>query len=79
MGNYGKGVLSVFDWSVEVVEQYIEEVRPLYGSEGDPALWLTERGVHLSESQVWRLFTGKPERLKPAHADGDLPDPRLHP
>ncbi|MGC2372592.1 MAG: helix-turn-helix transcriptional regulator [Solirubrobacteraceae bacterium] len=24
---------------------------------------LAERGVVLSESQVWRLFTGKPERL----------------
>lgn len=24
---------------------------------------LAEHGVNLSESQVWRLFTGKPERL----------------
>jgi DNA-binding Xre family transcriptional regulator len=24
---------------------------------------LAKHGVHLSESQVWRLFTGKPERL----------------
>lgn len=24
---------------------------------------LAGHGVHLSESQVWRLFTGKPERL----------------
>jgi hypothetical protein len=24
---------------------------------------LAERGVALSESQVWRMFTGKPERL----------------
>ena len=26
-----RNVLTVFDWSVEVIEQYIEEVRPLYG------------------------------------------------
>ena len=24
---------------------------------------LAEHGVHLSDTQVWRLFTGKPERL----------------
>ena len=29
----------------------------------DLAPRLAEHGIHLSESQIWRLVTGKPERL----------------
>ena len=39
-----RNVLTVFDWAVEVIEQYLGEIRPLYGREEHPALWLTERG-----------------------------------
>lgn len=43
-------------------------LRPLLTERGvrsyaELAPLLAEHGVHLSESQVWRLFTGKPERL----------------
>jgi DNA-binding Xre family transcriptional regulator len=43
-------------------------LRPLLAERGvtsyaELAPLLAEHGVHLSESQVWRLFTGKPERL----------------
>jgi len=58
-----RNVLSVFDWSVEVVEQYIEEVRPLYGLEGHPALWLTERGGRISSEQVSERFAEYREEL----------------
>lgn len=51
-----RNVLSIFDWSVEVVEQYVEEVRPLYGLDGHPALWLTERGARISSQQVSERF-----------------------
>ena len=37
-------MLTVFDWAVEVIEQYLEEIRPLYERDEHPALWLTERG-----------------------------------
>jgi hypothetical protein len=37
-----RNVLTV--WAVEVIEQYPQEIRPLYGSCEHPALWLTERG-----------------------------------
>jgi integrase len=39
-----RSVLTVFDWAVEVIEQYLREIRPLYGRDEHPALWLTERG-----------------------------------
>ena len=43
-------------------------LRPLLAERGmhsyaELAPLLAEHGVRLSESQVWRLFTGKPERL----------------
>lgn len=65
-----RNVLSVFDWSVEVVEQYIEEVRPLYGLD-HRALWLTERGGRISSEQVSERFAeyrdelGLPGELTP--------------
>jgi integrase/recombinase XerC len=57
-----RNVLSVFDWSVEVVEQYIEEVRPLYGLD-HRALWLTERGARISSEQVSERFAEYREEL----------------
>jgi integrase/recombinase XerC len=65
-----RNVLSVFDWSVEVIEQYVEEVRPLYGFDGG-ALWLTERGGRLSREFVTERFSeyrdelGFPPELTP--------------
>lgn len=41
-------VHSVFDWAVEALNQYVEEVRPRFGFESLPALWVTERGERLS-------------------------------
>ncbi len=50
-----RSVLTVFDWSVEVIAQYVEEVRPLYGCEG-PTLWPTERGARLASAQSSERF-----------------------
>jgi site-specific recombinase XerD len=36
------------DWIVEVLTQYVEEVRPLFTPGGHPALWVTERRGRLS-------------------------------
>jgi len=33
-----RSVLTLFEWSVEAIEQYVEEVRPLYGTERSGAL-----------------------------------------
>jgi len=66
-----RNVLTVFDWSVEVIEQYIEEVRPLYKPEDRSGLWLTERGGRISSEQVTERFgeyrdeLGLPGELSP--------------
>jgi integrase len=51
-----RSVLSVFDWSVEVIEQYIEDIRPLYALDRHPGLWLTERGGRISSEQISERF-----------------------
>ncbi len=63
---YGKGsrgsapkrrsVLSVMDWSVEVIEQYVEEIRPLYGPGQHPALFMTERGGRVAAAELTERF-----------------------
>jgi integrase/recombinase XerC len=51
-----RAVLTVFDWAVEVVEQYVEEIRPAYGLDDHPALFLTERGGRISTDYVTERF-----------------------
>jgi integrase/recombinase XerC len=63
---YGKGgngsgpkrrdVLTVFDWSVEVLEQWREEVRPRYGFDELAAMFPTERGRRVSVDYVSHRF-----------------------
>ncbi len=70
---YGKGsngsgpryraVLTVFDWAPGVVEQYLERVRPLYGRDEHPALFLTERGGRLQRPYIGRRFAEYRDRL----------------
>ena len=67
-----RNVLTVFDWSVEVLEQYLQEVRPLYEHAGSSrAVWLTERGGRVSSDQVTERFAeyrdelGLPRELSP--------------
>jgi integrase/recombinase XerC len=45
-------VLSVMDWAVEAVEDYVENVRPRFGFPDHPALWITERGGRLQPSSI---------------------------
>jgi len=66
-----RGVLTVFDWSVEVIEQYVEEIRPAYGRDEHPALFLTERGGRISSEFITERFadyrdaSGLPSELTP--------------
>lgn len=39
-----RSVLTVMPWSVEILEEYLRDVRPLYGLGPGGALWPTERG-----------------------------------
>ena len=65
-----RSVATVMPWSVEVLRQYVEEVRPLHGeAAGGPALWLTERGARISPRRIderfaqWRERAGLPITL----------------
>ncbi len=64
-------VATVMPWAAEVVTEYVEVVRPLFGHGGLPALWLTERGQRISCRQVderfarYRAGAGLPAELTP--------------
>jgi len=66
-----RNVLTVFDWAVEVLEQYIDEARLLYGRSEHPALWMTERGGRVTSEYVTERFAeyrdelGLPRELSP--------------
>jgi integrase/recombinase XerC len=67
-GSKGSGpryrvVLTVFDWAPRVLDQYLERVRPLYGRDEHPALFLTERGGRLQRAYIGRRFAEYRDRL----------------
>ena len=60
-------VASVMPWAVEVLGQYLADVRPLHGEPArGPALWLTERGERISPRRI-------DERFAQWRADAHLP------
>jgi site-specific recombinase XerD len=42
-----RSVLTVFDWTPDVLEEWFAEVRPLLGPAGNPAAWPSERGLRI--------------------------------
>jgi integrase/recombinase XerC len=51
-----RAVATVMTWAAEALEQYLTEVRPIYGCETEAALWLTERGGRISPRRVDERF-----------------------
>lgn len=51
-------VLSVphFDWALEGLQHYLDEVRPAFKPGNHPALWVTERGSRVSKAYVDSRF-----------------------
>jgi site-specific recombinase XerD len=49
-------VLSVHDWAVDALRQYVEEVCDGFEPGVHPALWVTERRSRISERQVNARF-----------------------
>ena len=39
-----RGVLTVFGWTPDILDEWFTEVRPLFGAGGNPAAWPSERG-----------------------------------
>jgi site-specific recombinase XerD len=61
--------LPEFDWIVECMRQWKEEVRPLLGPPGSTALWPSERSGMLAADSVSRAFN---EVKREAGLDEDL-------
>lgn len=59
-----RSVLTVMDWSVDVLAEYLEEVRPLYGVGQRAMLWPTERGGRVSTDYVNVRFREYREALE---------------
>jgi integrase/recombinase XerC len=55
-GPQRRTVLTVFDWAVDVVEQYLTEIRPRFGCPDHPAVFVTERGTRISTAYVNERF-----------------------
>jgi integrase/recombinase XerC len=51
-----RSVLSVFGWAADCLEEWLDEVRPLLGSNSNSALWPTERGGRVSYSRIEQHF-----------------------
>lgn len=66
-----RNVPSVMPWAVEAVAGYAENIRPRFGCEGHPALWVTERGGRLRPAEInsrfvaYRDALGLPAELRP--------------
>jgi integrase/recombinase XerC len=55
-GPQRRTVLTVFDWAVPVLEQYLSEIRPCFGCQDHPAVFVTERGTRISVAYINELF-----------------------
>ncbi|MGW0776063.1 hypothetical protein ACWD01_20955 [Streptomyces sp. NPDC002835] len=42
-----RGVLTVFDWTPDVLDEWFTEVCPLFGTDNNPAAWPSERGLRI--------------------------------
>jgi site-specific recombinase XerC len=51
-----RDVLTVWPWAADVLAQYVAEIRPQFGFDDHPALWLTERGGRISKRHVDERF-----------------------
>ncbi len=47
-----RGVVTVWDWSAEILQEWIEEFRPLFTTAGAPACWPSERGTRIGLSAI---------------------------
>nr|WP_218108711.1 tyrosine-type recombinase/integrase [Streptomyces sp. EN16] len=59
-----RNVLSVMDWAVDAVADYVENVRPRFGCEDHPALWVTERGGRVKPAEITARFVAYRDALK---------------
>ncbi|MCI2422882.1 tyrosine-type recombinase/integrase [Saccharopolyspora sp. K220] len=59
-----RNVLSMFDWAVDAVADYVENIRPRFGCPDQPALWVTERGGRVQPPEINARFESYRDALK---------------
>jgi site-specific recombinase XerD len=58
-----RNVASVMGWAVDAVADYAENVRPRFGLDDHPALWVTERGGRVKPAEINARFESYREAL----------------
>lgn len=58
-----RNVLAVMGWAVDAVADYVENIRPRFGCEDHPALWVTERGGRIQPAEINARFVTYREAL----------------
>jgi hypothetical protein len=58
-----RSVLSVWAWTPDVLEEWFEEIRPLLGTDGNPAAWPSERGLRVGCQRLNSRFVAYREAL----------------
>jgi site-specific recombinase XerD len=58
-----RNVLSLMGWAVEAVADYVENVRPRFGFEDNPAMWVTERGGRVKPPEINARFVSYRDAL----------------
>lgn len=58
-----RGVLTVWDWTPEVLEEWFTEIRPLFGVDGNPAAWPSERGLRIGCQRLNSRFAAYRDAL----------------
>jgi site-specific recombinase XerD len=59
-----RNVASVMGWAVDAVRDYVENVRPRFGCEDHPALWVTERRGRVKPAEISARFESYRDALK---------------
>jgi integrase/recombinase XerC len=58
-----RSVLTVWAWTPEVLEEWFTEVRPLFGTDANPAAWPSERGPRVGCQRLNSRFVAYREAL----------------
>ncbi|ABP54435.1 tyrosine-type recombinase/integrase [Salinispora tropica] len=56
-------MLTVFDWTSDVLDEWFTEVRPLLGVDGNPAAWPSERGRRVGNQRLNSRFAAYRDAL----------------
>lgn len=66
-----RNVYSLMGWAVDALGDYVDNIRPRFGCEDLPALWMTERAGRIKPAEInarfiaYRAALGLPEALTP--------------